>query len=284
MLFAEPEGRALGGAAQSWSTTERLKREFDAVGFFLSGHPLESYGAALKRVGARRWAEFARAVREGETTGKVGAVVLDRFERRTKSGSKIGVFQLSDPTGQFEAIIFQEGLAKYRDDLEKGAEVLLTLHAAVEGEDIRSRILNVEPLLAATAKATKGLRVFVRDETPLVSIGERLKLKGEGEVSLVAMLGPARARSRSSCPAATPSPPPSPRRSRRRPAWLRWSRIERFRERWADWRNGVCRLPSAKNATARRLRRKTRCRFGQDATSASAMTALARPIGEDTSQ
>ena len=48
------------------------------------------------------------------------------------------MFQLSDPTGQFEAIIFQEGLAKYRDDLEKGAEVMLTLQASVEGEDVRA--------------------------------------------------------------------------------------------------------------------------------------------------
>jgi DNA polymerase-3 subunit alpha len=192
MFAGEPDSVALKGAAPSWSTTERLKREFEAIGFFLSGHPLDGFGAALKRVGARRWVDFARAVREGESAGKVGAVVLDRFERRTKSGSKIGVFQLSDPSGQFEAIIFQEGLAKYRDDLEKGAEVLLTLQAAVEGEDIRSRILAVEPLLAAAAKATKGLRVFVRDATPLISIGERLTQKGENEVALVAMLGPGR--------------------------------------------------------------------------------------------
>ena len=190
MFAGEPDSVALKGAPPSWSTTERLKREFEAIGFFLSGHPLDSFAAALKRVGARRWVDFARAVREGETAGKVGAVVLDRFERRTKSGSKIGVFQLSDPSGQFEAIIFQEGLAKHRDDLEKGAEVLLTLQAAVEGEDIRSRILTVEPLMAAAAKATKGLRVFVRDAGPLVSIGERLVQKGENEVALVAMLGP----------------------------------------------------------------------------------------------
>ena len=54
------------------------------------------------------------------------AVVLDRAERRTKSGSKMGIVQLSDTTGQFEAILFQEGLNQYRDDLEKGAAVLVT--------------------------------------------------------------------------------------------------------------------------------------------------------------
>src|SRR5208282_3750783 len=118
------------------------------------------------------------------------ASVLDRSERRTKTGSKLGVIQLSDPSGQYEAIIFQEGLAQYRDLLEKGADVLVTLQASVEGEDVRARIVQVDSLSEAAAKTQKGLRVFVRDEAPLASIAERLRGRGEGEVSLVVMLGP----------------------------------------------------------------------------------------------
>ena len=83
------------------------------------------------------------------------------------NGGKIGVVQLSDPSGTYEAILFQEGLSQFRDLLEKGADVLVTLQAAVEGEDVRARIVNVERLTDAAAKVQKGLRVFVRDETPL---------------------------------------------------------------------------------------------------------------------
>ena len=107
-----------------------------------------------------------------------------------KSGAKIGVVQLSDPSGQYEAILFREGLAQYRDLLEKGADVLVTLQAAVEGEDVRARIVQVESLSEAAARVHTSLRVFVRDEAPLASIAERLRAKGEGEVSLVVMLGP----------------------------------------------------------------------------------------------
>jgi DNA polymerase III subunit alpha len=189
-LFGETEAAPLRARAAPWAESERLRREFDAVGFFLSGHPLEAYDAALKRLRAMRWAEFARAVRAGASTARLGASVLDRTERRARNGAKIGVVQLSDPSGRYEAILFQEGLNQFRDLLEKGADVLVTLQAGVEGEDVRARIVNVERLNDAAARIHKGLRVFVRDETPLDSIESRLGGPGDGEVSLVVILGP----------------------------------------------------------------------------------------------
>ena len=86
----------------------------------------------------------------------------------------MGIVQLSDDSGQYEAILFQEGLTQYRDLLEKGAAVLVTLSANVEGEDVRARIVAVEPLAAAAARAQKGLRIFVRDAGPLDGIKTRL--------------------------------------------------------------------------------------------------------------
>ena len=189
-LFGEAEAAPLKVQAAPWTKAEKLKREFDAVGFFLSGHPLEAYHSALKRLRATRWADFVRSVRAGASTARLGASVIDRYERRTKSGAKMGVVQLSDPSGQYEAIVFQEGLSQFRDLLEKGSDVLVTLQANVEGEDVRARIVNVERLNDAAAKVNKGLRIFVRDESPLASIESRLRATGDGEVSLVVILGP----------------------------------------------------------------------------------------------
>ena len=90
--------------------------------------------------------------------------------------------------------------------------MLVTLQANVEGEDVRARIVQVEPLAEAAAKAHTSLRVFVRDEAPLASIAERLRGRGDGEVSLVVMLGPREGEVESSFPAATPSPARSPAR------------------------------------------------------------------------
>ncbi|MEF3365544.1 DNA polymerase III subunit alpha [Methylocystis sp. 9N] len=168
-----------------WPAAELLRREYEAAGFFLSGHPLDAYAGLLPKLRVSRWAEFSASVKRGATAGRLAAVVLDRSEKRTKSGSKMGIVQLSDVSGQYEAILFQEGLSQYRDLLEKGAAVLVTLSAAVEGEDVRARIATVESLASAAARAQKGLRVVVGDDGPLDGIKKRLAGKGEGEVSIL---------------------------------------------------------------------------------------------------
>ncbi len=150
-------------AVEPWLPAERLRREYDAIGFFLSGHPLDDYAVALKRLRVQSWNEFSRAVKTGATAGRVAATVVSRMERRTKTGNKMGIMGLSDPTGHFEAVLFSEGLAQYRDVLEPGTAVLLQLGAELQGEDVRARILHAEPLDAAAAKTQKGLRIFVRD-------------------------------------------------------------------------------------------------------------------------
>jgi DNA polymerase III subunit alpha len=161
---------------EPWLPAERLRREYDAIGFFLSGHPLDDYATVLKRLRVQSWAEFSRAVKTGATAGKVAATVVSRMERRTKTGNKMGIMGLSDPTGHFEAVLFSEGLAQYRDVLEPGAAVLLQLGAELQGEDVRARVLHAEPLDDAAAKTQKGLRIFLRDTKPLDSIARRLNM------------------------------------------------------------------------------------------------------------
>jgi DNA polymerase-3 subunit alpha len=189
-LFGDGAETPLRVKATPWPQAERLQREYDAIGFFLSGHPLEAYDATVKRLGAIRWTEFVARVRAGETSRRLAASVLDRSERRTKAGKKMGIVQFSDPSGQYEAVMFEETLAVYRDLLEKGADVLITLNGRVEGEEVRASISHVEKLGEAAARSHKGLRVFVRDEAPLPSLVAQLKSRGEGEISVVVLLGP----------------------------------------------------------------------------------------------
>ena len=187
-------------AVEPWLPAERLQREYQAVGFFLSGHPLDDYAAALKRLRVQSWFEFSRAVKAGASAGRVAGTVVARTERRTKNGSKMGIIGLSDPSGAYEAVLFAEGLAQYRDLLEAGTAVLLFLTAEVQGDEVRARIQWVEPLDQAAAKMQKGLRVFLRDDAPIEGVARRLEAikpaagrngadHGDGEVSMVLMLG-----------------------------------------------------------------------------------------------
>ena len=128
----------------------------------------------LKRLRLESWAEFARAVKAGATAGKLAATVVSRTERRTKTGNKMGIIGLSDPSGHYEAVIFNEGLQQYRDLLEPGAAVILFLTAEAQGDEVRARIQTCEPLDEAAAKLQSGLRVVLSDEGPLAALAQRL--------------------------------------------------------------------------------------------------------------
>jgi len=193
------QGAMFGGANETpvlhlpqgrpWPAAERLKREFEAIGFFLSGHPLDDYGRVLERLKVEKWSSFARDVRNGRSGGRLAATVLDRNERRTKSGNKIGIVDLSDPSGQYEAIMFQETLNTYRDLFEKGSAVLLDVQASAEGDEVRVRIIKAEALETAACRIGKGLRIHLRDAGPIASIAGALGRRGDGEVSFLVPSG-----------------------------------------------------------------------------------------------
>ena len=179
---------------EPWAPAERLKREHDAVGFFLSGHPLDEYEHVLKRLRVQRFADFAQTVRaNGTGVAKVAVSVIDKSERRTKSGNKMGIVNLSDPSGQFEAVLFSEGLQRYRDLLEPGRALVLRLSAVLDGEDVRPRIEDAEVLDDLASRQKQDLLVYLRDDRALTSIAERVRpradgAKADGKVSLVMIL------------------------------------------------------------------------------------------------
>jgi DNA polymerase-3 subunit alpha len=197
-LFGSAEARVVlrVNETEEWLPTERLNREYEAIGFFLSGHPLDDYAAALKRLRVQPWSEFVKSVKAGAGAGRLAASVVSRVERRTKTGTKMGVLGLSDPTGHFEAVIFSEGLAQFRDLLEPGSAVLLQVAAEAQGDDVRVRINLVESLEEAAAKTQRGLRVFLESPEPIELVAKRLnggangraEGAGAGEVSLVLRL------------------------------------------------------------------------------------------------
>ena len=166
-----------------WLPAERLNREYDAIGFFLSGHPLDDYLFSFKRLGADTWSSFVQKVKEGRAGGKLAATVVSRVERRTKTGNKIGILGLSDPTGHFEAVIFSENLQKFRDLLEPGSAVLLQAGAEVQGDEVRVRVHGVESLDQVATFTPRGLRVAIETPEAIELVAKRLNggLNGKSE-------------------------------------------------------------------------------------------------------
>ena len=170
----------------AWLAMDKLSQEFDAVGFYLSGHPLDDYMTPLAKLGVDSWASFReKALTRGATAAKLAGTVTHRQERRSKAGNKFAFVGFSDPSGQFESICFSDTLAAARDLLEPGKAVIVRVEADVEGEEVKLRLQGVEVLDKAAAAIVMGLKIFVRDARPLESIAMRLANGGRAPVRLV---------------------------------------------------------------------------------------------------
>ncbi len=196
---AEERQPLLLPVVEPWLPAERLKREHDAVGFYLSAHPLDEYGAVLAKLRVQTWAEFVQSVHGGATAGRLAGTVTSKQERRTRTGNKMGVVQLSDSTGTFEIVLFSETLSEYRELLEPGNSLMVLVNAEERPEGISLRIQDRREgreerdrppieLLDRVDAGLKQMRVFVRDAAPLASVQRQLGAKGEGEASLVLLL------------------------------------------------------------------------------------------------
>jgi len=172
-------------AATPWLPSEKLHREFQAVGFYLSAHPLDEYRSVLEKMRVQDWARFSAAVKSGATAGRLAGTVTAKQERKTRTGNKMGIVQFSDATGQFEAVLFSEGLAQYRDLLEPGKSVVVTVAAEDRPEGISLRIATVQSLEDEASRIQKALRLYLRDASPIPSIAPRLSQRGEGQVSFI---------------------------------------------------------------------------------------------------
>jgi len=172
-------------AAEPWLPADRLHREFQVVGFYLSAHPLDEYKTALQRMRVQNWGEFSAAVKRGATAGRLAGTVTAKQERKTRTGNKMGVIQLSDTSGQYEAVLFSEGLAQYRDMLEPGKSVVVTVSAEDRPEGINLRIQTVHSLEDEASRVQKSLRIFLRDAGPINTLASQLATRGEGQVSFV---------------------------------------------------------------------------------------------------
>lgn len=172
---------------EPWLPAERLHREFQVVGFYLSAHPLDEYKQVLEKMRVQNWADFAAAVKRGASAGRLAGTVTSKQERKTRTGNKMGVVNFSDTTGQFEAVMFSETLAQYRDFLEAGKSVVIEVGAEDRPEGVNLRIQAVRSLDDAASQVQKLLRIFVRGAAPVDSVAARLSQSGEGQVSIVVL-------------------------------------------------------------------------------------------------
>ena len=184
-----------GGGAQTselrltpmpdWPLHERLGEEFGAIGFYLSGHPLDSYGNALKRLGAVTYASLQEDRRRAGFKARIAGTLIKKSERRGRSDQMYAFVAFSDPTGMFEVMLFPEVLAASRPLLEAGKSLLIAVSAEWDGDELKLRAASITDLDVAAAQAGEGMVVRLADIAGLGAIAQELGQAGKGLVSLV---------------------------------------------------------------------------------------------------
>ena len=179
-------------SVSDWLPAERLSREFLAIGFYVTGHPLDDYKSAFKVNDILTIEEVEKKVLSGPHLVKIAGVVVGRQERKSARGNRFAFVQLSDFTGNFEVTLFSDVLEKSRNNLDSGARVILTVEASFEGEQLKLLCRSVTNIDEAISTDTShGIKIFVEDTKVLPSLisvlgqaSENRKIVSKGPIHL----------------------------------------------------------------------------------------------------
>jgi len=180
---------------EDWLPSELLGQEHQAVGFYLSGHPLDDYLGPLKRKNVLMLAEVTKKAVGQRVAVKMAGSVAARQERKSARGNRFAFVQLSDPTGLYEVTVFADTLEQHRDLLEPGCNVVLAVEANMEGDQLKLLARSVQLIDGAVADAAAmGLRVFVNEDRVISSVAKVLNnaskdapKRSKGPVNLLLM-------------------------------------------------------------------------------------------------
>ncbi len=184
--FAE---RPLLPVVEDWPPVEKLQHEFDAIGFYLSAHPLDPYGKSLERAGILKFVDLPAALAARNSTRfKLAGIVVGKKERTSARGNRFAFVQLSDTSGVFEITVFSDVLGQARALFDSGQPLIVTVDVRSEEQSLRLTAQRIEPLDKVVAHAAAGLKVFVGAEEALArlkNLFQREAVGGRGRVSVV---------------------------------------------------------------------------------------------------
>ncbi|HEY9015686.1 MAG TPA: hypothetical protein VIM84_11555, partial [Gemmatimonadales bacterium] len=148
---ANPHARHALPNVPSWSEAERLAKEKEVLGFFISGHPLERFRQEVELFGTRTTATLGTW---GEHQVSVAAVVTGvKRQISKKTGKEYARLVLEDFHGTAEAIVFPEAWAKLNGIILPDSALLLT-----GGFSERDRGEDQAPFIVESARPLEELK------------------------------------------------------------------------------------------------------------------------------
>ena len=145
-----------------WSHKELLAFEKEALGFYVSGHPLDRYRGDLMRYANAITSDFAEGKR-GIGDAAIGGIVAQYREMITKKGDKMARFVLEDAVGGIEVVCFPKTFEKVRHVLVSDEPILCTGEIRNEGttEQAEWKMMLNDAVPMADLRQAKTTRVEI---------------------------------------------------------------------------------------------------------------------------
>jgi DNA polymerase-3 subunit alpha len=177
---------------EPWPQADQLDQELSAVGFYLSGHPLEDMVEVLRRKRTTLYADAVGLAEGGAEAFRMAGVIRRKQERASaKNGEKFAFVTLSDPTGEYEVLFPPESLRRCREVLEVGRAVSVRVRAKANDGEVRfygDEAEFIEKTLEGGAVASLRIHLSPRS-TEIEALKKRLDTAASqrgGEVTLIA--------------------------------------------------------------------------------------------------
>jgi DNA polymerase-3 subunit alpha len=145
-----------------WDYSTKLAKEKEALGFYLSGHPLAEFRFFLEKVapgGAARLGDLP-----GDSQGFLGGVIEEIRAIRSRKGEPLHFLRIEDYTGSMEVIVFADVYARFERYLFKGALALARGRIAREVDQVRLVAEDVMFLEEAAQKLATSVRLHLSVE------------------------------------------------------------------------------------------------------------------------
>ena len=171
--------------SDDWKFEERLSKEFEAVGFFISDHPINQFKDMFEEYKIINFNEFNKSTENNEKN--IAATVLKIQEKKTQKGNSYAIVKFTDLSGVFELFIFSDLLDLNRNILAEGNSLLLTLNKNIQDKENRFKRINVKKIISIQDMINKPISTVefnLNSETNIDEIARVISNKGNTEVKI----------------------------------------------------------------------------------------------------
>ena len=150
-------------SVEEWRERQKLAFEKEALGFYISGHPLDRFQTELSLFTSARIGDLTY-VPDGEIA-RVGGVSGDVKTILTKKGERMGFFPLEDMEGSVEVVVFSDLYAKCAELIEGDEPLLVTAKVNRDEKGVKLTAQEIVALKEAQKRYTTGLDIKIRGES-----------------------------------------------------------------------------------------------------------------------